>query len=72
MDFPEPPAEYSLICSCQVTLPFQTAQEHSEDNQFDTMLGQHMKTRQTESSSRENVFRVRLQQHVHCHYKICI
>jgi len=72
MDFPEPPAEYSLICSCQVTLPFQTAQKHSEDNQFDTMLGQHMKTRQTESSSRENVFRVRLQQHVHCHYKICI
>jgi hypothetical protein len=25
MDCPEPPREHSLICSCQVTLPFQTA-----------------------------------------------
>ena len=72
MDFHESPQDHSLICSCQVTLPFQTAREHLEENQFDTMLGQHMKTCQTESPSGENAFRVLLQQHMHCPYNTCI
>jgi len=51
--------------------PFQTAQQHSEDNQSHALSGEYEKIHpQMESCGQENAFGIRQQQHVHSHHKM--
>jgi len=43
VDFSEPSQECSLVCKSMVPPPFQTAQQHSEDNQSHALSGEYEK-----------------------------